>query len=200
MPNLAALREQGRYSRLRTTFPPLSPVAWATFATGSNPGKAQSVRLPEPQPPLLPARAFLVARTSALKGVESGALADSPLQADGGDAEEEPAVLVPAWRQPRRLDDPAGSDHIPSRAVRGAAAFGHVHPRPPWHPGQFPSVHERARGNGIRGSRSLLSAGRRRPGLDGQNPGTCELDPRRFREPGDTVPDAAGPGVGKRRP
>ncbi len=39
LPNLAALREQGRYSRLRTTFPPLSPVAWATFATGSNPGK-----------------------------------------------------------------------------------------------------------------------------------------------------------------
>lgn len=39
LPNLAKLREQGRYSRLRTTYPPLSPVAWATFATGSNPGK-----------------------------------------------------------------------------------------------------------------------------------------------------------------
>ncbi len=39
LPNLAALRARGRYSRLRTTFPPLSPVAWATFATGSNPGK-----------------------------------------------------------------------------------------------------------------------------------------------------------------
>ena len=39
LPNLAKLRDQGRYSRLRTTFPPLSPVAWATFATGSNPGK-----------------------------------------------------------------------------------------------------------------------------------------------------------------
>lgn len=39
LPNLARLREQGRYSRLRTTYPPLSPVAWATFATGSNPGK-----------------------------------------------------------------------------------------------------------------------------------------------------------------
>jgi len=39
MPNLAKLRDQGRYSRLRTTFPPLSPVAWSTFATGSNPGK-----------------------------------------------------------------------------------------------------------------------------------------------------------------
>ncbi len=39
LPNLAKLKGQGRYSRLRTTFPPLSPVAWATFATGSNPGK-----------------------------------------------------------------------------------------------------------------------------------------------------------------
>ena len=28
MPHLAKLRERGAYSRLRTTFPPLSPVAW----------------------------------------------------------------------------------------------------------------------------------------------------------------------------
>ena len=41
MPNLAKLRGQGQYSKLRTTFPPLSPVAWSTFATGSNPGKHQ---------------------------------------------------------------------------------------------------------------------------------------------------------------
>ena len=41
MPNLAKLRDQGQYSKLRTTFPPLSPVAWSTFATGSNPGKHQ---------------------------------------------------------------------------------------------------------------------------------------------------------------
>ncbi len=41
MPNLAKLRDQGRYAKLRTTFPPLSPVAWSTFATGSNPGKHQ---------------------------------------------------------------------------------------------------------------------------------------------------------------
>ena len=39
MPNLAKLKDQGQYSTLRTTFPPLSPVAWSTFATGSNPGK-----------------------------------------------------------------------------------------------------------------------------------------------------------------
>ncbi len=41
MPNLAKLRDEGQYSKLRTTFPPLSPVAWSTFATGSNPGKHQ---------------------------------------------------------------------------------------------------------------------------------------------------------------
>jgi predicted AlkP superfamily phosphohydrolase/phosphomutase len=39
LPNLAKLRESGGYSRLRTTFPSLSPVAWSTFATGVNPAK-----------------------------------------------------------------------------------------------------------------------------------------------------------------
>ena len=39
LPHLARLKEQGSYSRLRTTFPALSPVAWSTFATGVNPAK-----------------------------------------------------------------------------------------------------------------------------------------------------------------
>jgi predicted AlkP superfamily phosphohydrolase/phosphomutase len=39
LPNLARIQEQGSYSRLRTTFPALSPVAWSTFATGVNPAK-----------------------------------------------------------------------------------------------------------------------------------------------------------------
>jgi predicted AlkP superfamily phosphohydrolase/phosphomutase len=39
MPNLARLRQQGSYRRLRTTCPPLSPVAWSTFATGVNPAR-----------------------------------------------------------------------------------------------------------------------------------------------------------------
>lgn len=39
LPNLTRLREQGCYSRLGTTFPPLSPVAWSSFSTGVNPGK-----------------------------------------------------------------------------------------------------------------------------------------------------------------
>jgi len=39
LPNLARLKEQGSYCKLRTTFPALSPVAWSTFATGVNPAK-----------------------------------------------------------------------------------------------------------------------------------------------------------------
>jgi len=39
LPNLAKLASLGSYSRLRTTFPSLSPVAWSTFATGVNPAK-----------------------------------------------------------------------------------------------------------------------------------------------------------------
>jgi predicted AlkP superfamily phosphohydrolase/phosphomutase len=39
LPNLARLREQGTYTRLGTTTPPLSPVAWSSFTTGTNPGK-----------------------------------------------------------------------------------------------------------------------------------------------------------------
>ena len=39
LPNLRKLAESGYYGPLRTTYPPLSPVAWSTFATGVNPGK-----------------------------------------------------------------------------------------------------------------------------------------------------------------
>lgn len=39
LPNLSRLREMGSYSRLRTTYPALSPVAWSTFATGVSPAK-----------------------------------------------------------------------------------------------------------------------------------------------------------------
>lgn len=38
LPNLASLRNQGGFSRIRTTYPAQTPVAWSTFATGTNPG------------------------------------------------------------------------------------------------------------------------------------------------------------------
>lgn len=38
LPNLAALKASGDYTRLGTTLPALSPVAWSSFQTGVNPG------------------------------------------------------------------------------------------------------------------------------------------------------------------
>ncbi len=39
LPNLAKLKEAGCFKRLATTVPSMSPVAWSSFQTGSNPGK-----------------------------------------------------------------------------------------------------------------------------------------------------------------
>ena len=38
LPNLMKIREQGGYSRLKTTPSAQTPVAWSTFSTGTNPG------------------------------------------------------------------------------------------------------------------------------------------------------------------
>jgi len=39
LPNFRKLAESGGYSRLRTTFPSVSPVAWSSFSTGTNPAR-----------------------------------------------------------------------------------------------------------------------------------------------------------------
>ncbi len=38
LPNLARIQKSGCYSRLKTTYPAQTPVAWSSFATGTNPG------------------------------------------------------------------------------------------------------------------------------------------------------------------
>lgn len=38
LPLLAKLKNSGSYTRLRTTYPAETPVAWSSFATGTNPG------------------------------------------------------------------------------------------------------------------------------------------------------------------
>ncbi|MEW6378217.1 MAG: alkaline phosphatase family protein [bacterium] len=39
LPNFSALKEEGSYTRLQTTCPAISPVAWSTFATGMTPAR-----------------------------------------------------------------------------------------------------------------------------------------------------------------
>lgn len=39
LPNFRKLKEAGAYRRLQTTFPSVSPVAWSSFSTGTQPGR-----------------------------------------------------------------------------------------------------------------------------------------------------------------
>ena len=39
LPHFAKLAKAGCYHRLKTTYPPVSPVAWSSFSTGTNPGR-----------------------------------------------------------------------------------------------------------------------------------------------------------------
>jgi predicted AlkP superfamily phosphohydrolase/phosphomutase len=41
LPNLSRLRSDGFYAPLRTTNPPQTPVSWASFTTGLNPGRTE---------------------------------------------------------------------------------------------------------------------------------------------------------------
>ena len=39
LPNFQKLAAMGAYTRLRSTFPSITPVAWSSFTTGTNPGR-----------------------------------------------------------------------------------------------------------------------------------------------------------------
>ena len=39
LPNMSKLKKEGAYRRLGSTWPPISPVSWSSFTTGTNPGK-----------------------------------------------------------------------------------------------------------------------------------------------------------------
>ncbi len=39
LPNFEKLKNSGTFKKLKTTTPAISPVAWSSFSTGSNPGK-----------------------------------------------------------------------------------------------------------------------------------------------------------------
>jgi predicted AlkP superfamily phosphohydrolase/phosphomutase len=48
LPHLKALAEKGCYTRLRTTYPSISPVAWSSFGTGVEPAKHRMFDFLEP--------------------------------------------------------------------------------------------------------------------------------------------------------
>ena len=135
LPNLARLKEQGGFARVATTRPAQTPVAWSTFATGTNPGRPRHLRLPPPQSQELSAR----------PGPE-------PLRAE----ERLPAAQ---GRQPpaaarrsgscstaagTRLDRSALPVHLSARPDPRPDALGHGRPRPPRRARHLDVLHHRS--------------------------------------------------------
>ena len=133
LPNLARLKEQGGYSRVATTRPAQTPVAWSTFATGTNPGghgifdflrRNPRNYLPdlalnryEQKNAFLPPKAVNLRRRHADLGAPQG----------GG---------------PRR-DRPAMPLHVSARPDPRPDALGHGRPRPARRAGHSDVLHHR---------------------------------------------------------
>ena len=72
LPHLAALRQEGDFKPLGSTLPPISPVAWATFQTGVNPGKHNIFDFLAPDPRTYQARLSSVEIGSARRSIGWG--------------------------------------------------------------------------------------------------------------------------------
>ncbi|MCM8782414.1 MAG: alkaline phosphatase family protein [Candidatus Omnitrophica bacterium] len=67
LPNFLKLKQTGTYTKLETTTPPESPVAWTSFASGSNPGKHSVFDFIKHDPKNYKLNSFLDHKTPARK-------------------------------------------------------------------------------------------------------------------------------------
>ena len=100
LPHFAKLAKAGCYHRLRTTCPPVSPVAWSSFATGTNPGRHGIFDFIDPRSAVVSA-ADLVRRASevSIACLEARAVSDPAAAAGHSTAAEIEAVLDAARRR-----------------------------------------------------------------------------------------------------
>lgn len=104
LPNFAKLRDEGYYSRIATSTPPESPVAWASIATGRNPGKHGIFDFIHRKPDYSLYLSITEANTSNITGNRSKAFL--------------PTVKVPSfWKYTSEIKD------MPTSVIRFPGAF-----------------------------------------------------------------------------
>jgi hypothetical protein len=74
LPNFSKLADSGCYSRLKTTYPSITPVAWSSFST-------QHLRFPRPRPPNLSAASVVDRDRLGGPSAQDRQVADPPRQA-----------------------------------------------------------------------------------------------------------------------
>ena len=161
LPNFRRLAAMGSYHRLRTTFPAVSPVAWSSFSTGTNPARHNIFdfldRDRRTYQPLLssthigrPDRHLRIGRFRIPLGTPAIRL-----------LRKSRAVLVRPWRARHLEHDPARAHHVPARAFPRRATERDVGARSPRDAGHVYAVHDssqRARGQGRRPADSRRSS------------------------------------------
>ena len=126
MPNLAQLKQQGSYRRLRTTCPPLSPVAWSTFATGVNPGQAQHFRFSQSRSAHLCAGTFFGKGAPRAPRLANREIRNSARTSVGRDAPQKRAILETPRPQRRGKHHTPCAGDIPPRRFQRPPALRHV--------------------------------------------------------------------------
>ncbi len=149
MPNFARVLERGDFRPLGTTNPPLSPVAWATFTTGVNPGGHGIFdfvhRDPETMTPYL-------STTRAEAPGQTIKLGDWVIPLSSGKIR----LLregKPFWQTLEERGIPTRIVHAPGQLPgrrRGPPALRHGHPGPAGHLWRVLVLHERPLGEGRR--------------------------------------------------
>jgi predicted AlkP superfamily phosphohydrolase/phosphomutase len=133
LPNLARLRQVGFYAPLRSTNPPQTPVSWATFTTGINPGRTEIFDfLRRTEGTYLPEFAMLreSRRPLLFGGLNAAVLGGAAALAGaliGG-------VAAFAWR--RRLRPALGAALVAAAACGGGAAGAGAR----WLPDEIPTA------------------------------------------------------------
>ncbi len=98
LPHLAALKEEGGFVPLGSTLPPISPVAWSTFQTGTNPGKHNIFDFLIPDQRNLSTKAQLRRSPSAAPRAPARQIPNPARQTRRANVAQKQAVLVRAQR------------------------------------------------------------------------------------------------------
>ena len=142
LPNLSKLRAHGTFSKLRTTFPPISPVAWSTFMTGVNPGKHNIYDFLARDKEQLSAVSFFRRNQGAEAALEDREILDPVWQAaNQGHAQGHAFLALAGKGGDFQFGDSRAGD-VSSGKVSGCVAFGDVRAGFEGQPGNILFLHD----------------------------------------------------------
>ena len=144
LPNFAKLRDQGSFKPLGSTLPPISPVAWSSFQTGTNPGKHNVFDFLTPDLKTYAPSSRSVEIRPPRRMIKIGEYQFPLSKPEVRLLAQEQAVLERFVRPRNHLRSASGTHHVSAREDPRSPAFRHVRPRPARHSGHVFLLHHQA--------------------------------------------------------